>query len=67
MSEQVQEKRVVEIPDFVTVRQLSELMGVSPIDVIKVLMSAGVMANINQQIDYETAAIVAQEMEFEPT
>jgi translation initiation factor IF-2 len=66
MSEQVQEKRVVEIPDFVTVRQLSELMDVSPIDVIKVLMSAGVMANINQQIDYETAAIVAQEMEFEP-
>jgi translation initiation factor IF-2 len=66
MSEQVQEKRVVEIPDFVTVRQLSELMDVSPIDVIKVLMSAGVMANINQQIDYETAAIVAQEMEFDP-
>jgi translation initiation factor IF-2 len=66
MSEQVQEKRVVEIPDFVTVRQLSQLMDVSPIDVIKELMSAGVMANINQQIDYETAAIVAQEMGFEP-
>ena len=68
MSEQVQiqEKRVVEIPDFLTVRQLAELMGVSPIDVIKQLMTAGVMANINQQIDYETAAIVAQEMGFEP-
>jgi translation initiation factor IF-2 len=66
MSEQVQEKRVVEIPDFPTVRQLSELMDVSPIVVIKELMNAGVMANINQQIDYETAAIVAQEMGFEP-
>jgi translation initiation factor IF-2 len=66
MSEEVQEKSVVEIPDFVTVRQLAELMVVSPIDVIKELMSAGVMANINQQIDYETAAIVAQEMGFEP-
>jgi translation initiation factor IF-2 len=68
MSEQVQvqEKRVVEISDFLTVRQLAELMGVSPIDVIKQLMTAGVMANINQQIDYETAAIVAQEMGFEP-
>jgi translation initiation factor IF-2 len=66
MSEQTQEKRVVEIPDFVTVRQLSELMAVSPINVIKELMSAGVMANINQQVDYETAAIVAQEMGFEP-
>jgi translation initiation factor IF-2 len=66
MDEQVQEKQVVEIPDFVTVRQLAALMDVSPLDVIKELMSAGVMANINQQIDYETAAIVAQEMGFEP-
>jgi len=41
-------------------------MDVSPIVVIKELMNAGVMANINQQIDYETAAIVAQEMGFEP-
>jgi translation initiation factor IF-2 len=65
MSEKVKEKRVVEIPDFVTVRQLSELMDVSPIDVIKELMSAGVMANINQQVDFETAAIVAEEMGFE--
>ncbi len=66
MSEQVQKKRGVEIPDFLTVRRLSELLDVSPIVVIKELMNAGVMANINQQIDYETAAIVAQEMGFEP-
>lgn len=68
MSEQVQaqEKRVIEIPDFLTVRQLAGLMDVSPIVMIKELMNAGVMANINQQIDYETAAIVAQEMGFEP-
>jgi translation initiation factor IF-2 len=65
MSEEIKEKQVVEIPDFVTVRQLSELMDVSPIDVIKELMSAGVMANINQQVDFETAAIVAEEMGFE--
>jgi translation initiation factor IF-2 len=68
MSEQIQteEMRVVEIPDFLVVRQLAALMDVTPIDVIKELMKAGVMANINQQIDYETAAIVAQEMGFEP-
>jgi len=66
MSEKVQDKQVVEIPEFVTVRQLSELLDVSPIVVIKELMNAGLMANINQQIDYETAAIVAQEMGFEP-
>ncbi len=68
MSEQTepQEKLVVEIPDFLTVRQLAELTSVSPIVVIKELMNAGIMANINQQIDYETAAIVAQDMGFEP-
>jgi translation initiation factor IF-2 len=66
MNEKAQEKRVVEIPDFLTVRQMAELMGVSPINVIKELMKAGFMANINQQIDFETAAIVAQEMGFEP-
>ena len=68
MSEEVKagEEGVVEIPTFLTVRQLAELLDVSPIDVIKELMSAGVMANINQEIDYETAAIVAQEMGFEP-
>jgi translation initiation factor IF-2 len=68
MSEQVetQEKRVVEIPDLLTVRQLAALMDISPIVVIKELMNAGVMANINQQIDYETAAIVAQELGLEP-
>jgi len=66
MSDQVQEKRVIEIPDFLAVRQLAALLGVSPIVMIKELMNAGIMANINQQIDYETAAIVAQEMGFEP-
>ena len=59
-------ERVVEIPDFIVVRELANLMAVSPIDVIKELMNAGVMANINQQIDYDTAAIIAEEMGFEP-
>jgi translation initiation factor IF-2 len=40
-------------------------MDASPIEVIKNLMANGVMANINQQIDFETASIVASEMGFE--
>ena len=66
MSEQVQERSGVEIPAFLSVRQLAELMDISPIVVIKELMNAGVMAHINQQIDYETAAIVAEELGFVP-
>jgi len=58
-------KTLIEVPDFVTVRELGGIMEVSPIDVIKELMSNGIMANINQQIDFDTASIVAEEMGFE--
>ena len=40
-------------------------MSASPIAVIKTLMANGVMANINQQIDFDTAAIVATEMGYD--
>ena len=60
-----QNRKAVEIPDFLTVRELADLMEASPIQVIKELMNNGILANINQQIDYETAAIVAEEMGFE--
>ena len=53
------------LPARITVRELSERMGCSPIELIKQLMSAGVMANINQEIDYDTAAIIASDMGFE--
>lgn len=58
--------KIVELPEYLTVRELAELIEASPIEVIKLLMSNGVMASINQQIDYDTAAIVAAELGFEP-
>ncbi len=57
--------RTIEIPPSLTVRDLAESMGVSPIDIIKQLMGNGIMANINQQIDFDTAAIVGSDMGFE--
>jgi len=62
--EKTNNKSVV-LPYSLTVRELAERIQVSPIDVIKVLMSNGVMANINQMIDFDTAAIVASEFEIE--
>lgn len=59
------EEQVIEVPPALTVRRLAALMRVSPIDVIKELMNNGIMANINQQIDFDTAAIVGAEMGFE--
>lgn len=55
----------LELPEQITVRDLAEKMGCSPIELIKELMNAGVMANINQGIDYDTAAIVAEDMGYE--
>ena len=59
-----QELKHVEVPEFTTVRDLAAILDVSPIDVIKELMNNGIMATINQQIDFDTSAIVAEEMGF---
>ena len=58
--------RTIRIPRVLTVKELGDLMGTSPVEVIKELMKSGVMASINQNIDYETAAIVAHDLGFEP-
>ena len=58
-------EKQIEFPVHITVRELAQRMEASPIQVIKVLMSNGVMANINQQIDFDTAAVVASELGFE--
>jgi translation initiation factor IF-2 len=60
----MEELQSVEIPEFITVRDLSGVLGASAIDVIKELMNLGVMATINQQLDFETAAVVAEELGF---
>ncbi len=57
-------KKII-IPASLSVRELAQHMEISPIQLIKNLMTNGVMASINQQIDYDTAAIVAAEMGFD--
>ncbi len=58
------EKRI-ELPAGISVRDLSAKLKISPIDAIKKLMANGVMASINQAIDFDTAAIVAAEFGWE--
>ena len=58
--------RPIEIPRVLTVKELGDLMELPPTSVIKELMKNGVMAAINQSIDFETAAIVAHDLGFEP-
>ncbi len=58
--------RSVVIPEAVTVKGLSERLGISPIEAIKRLMTHGVMAAMNDTIDYETAALVSSELGLSP-
>ncbi len=57
--------KTIEVPVAIGVRDLAQKMGISPIDAIKKLMANGVMASINQMIDFDTAAIVAAEFGFD--
>ena len=57
--------KALELPQSLSVRQLADLLQVSAIDIIKQLMRNGIMANINQVIDYEAAAAVATGLGYE--
>lgn len=51
----------IEIPENITVKDLAAEMKKTTADVIKKLLGYGIMATINQEIDYDTAYLVAQE------
>jgi translation initiation factor IF-2 len=55
----------VAIPPYLTVKELADLMGVNPPAIISEMMKHNVLATINQQIDYETGAIVAIGLGYE--
>jgi translation initiation factor IF-2 len=55
----------LELPASIVIRDLAQKIQKSPIDLIKKLMSNGVMATINQSVDFDTAAIVVGEYGFE--
>ena len=56
---------VLTIADTVVVRELADLVGATPVRVIKELIKNGVMATINQSVDYRVAAVIAQEFGFQ--
>ncbi|MBV9281323.1 MAG: translation initiation factor IF-2, partial [Chloroflexi bacterium] len=57
--------RSLELPASLTVAELAQRMGLTPVDIIKALMKNGVMATINQDLDYDTASIVATDLGWE--
>jgi translation initiation factor IF-2 len=57
---------VIELPRSISVRQMAEILNIDAINIIKQLMRNGIMANINQVIDYETASSVVSNFGFKP-
>ncbi len=57
------EKKKVLIPNEITVGELASRLGISPTEVIKKLMLLGVMAAVNQTIDFDIASLVAEELD----
>ena len=55
-------KRDVEVPEMIQVGELAKLMFIKGGEVVKVLMSMGVAASINDSIDQETGILVAEEL-----
>jgi len=60
-------KKSIKLGDTITVGGLAKKMGVKVGEVIKRLMDLGAKYTVNQSIDHETAAIVAEELGFEVT
>ncbi len=58
-------KRRVKLDETITVASLAKRMGVKAREVITQLMELGLMATVNQAIDFDTASLVATEFNYE--
>jgi translation initiation factor IF-2 len=55
----------IDIPASIMVKELAELLGVNPADIIRELIKSGIFASINQVIDRDTATLVTNELGYE--
>ncbi len=57
-------QKMFEIPAEIPVRDLADLLEMSPVDLLKALIANGIMASITESIDFETAAIIGEDLGF---
>jgi translation initiation factor IF-2 len=60
-----QHKRYVEMEDTISVQDFANQLSVKAVDVVRKLMKMGVMASVNQAIDFDTATLIASEYQYE--
>jgi len=60
-------KKIAQIPAAITVRDFAAKLGLPVTNVIRELIKAGILASLNERIDFETASIIAGDLGFEVT
>ena len=64
-SEQMEQRQnVLQVTEFVSVNELANMMNVPPTEVIQTCMNLGLFVSINQRLDAETMAVVADEFDY---
>jgi translation initiation factor IF-2 len=64
---QPDEPGIQKAEEGLTVTALSNLLNIKKTDLIKMLMQSGIMANINQRLDFNALTLLSKKYEFEPT
>ncbi len=62
-NENAQDENLILYSEGMTVTDLANALGVAPVEIVKKLMGLGVMANVNQTVDYDSAEIIVLEYE----
>lgn len=58
---------VIEVEEGITVTGLANLLNVQRTDMVKFLIRLGIMANVNQRLDFDTLLALSKKYQFEPT
>lgn len=64
LEQQSLDKQVLKVTEFVSVHELASMMDIPATDVIEVCINLGLMVSINQRLDAETMALVADEFGY---
>ena len=62
-NEAVQDENVILYKEGMTVTELATLLEISPVELVKKLMGLGVMASVNQSVDFDSAEVIASEFD----
>ncbi|MDM9630409.1 translation initiation factor IF-2 [Robiginitalea aurantiaca] len=65
LAQQELDSKILKVTEFVTAQEVATMMNVSTTDIISACMSLGIMVTMNQRLDAETLAIVAEEFGYE--